>query len=356
MRTAAILVTALALLAATANTPLHAQSAEGEPYSAAEVAPLDAAGCPDGWYARGEAFLLQRDRAPRTAISADVDFTGAATVLLTTDNLHFGYEPGTRLTLGRQFGCNRIELSYFGLHDFSASAQVTSADAPSGTLQSAWAGFASPATIDPFDGADLHRITYGSRLHSAEINLRHQAEPASCLASTWLVGVRYLKVSEDFAFFSSVNDWMGNGPAYGTYAVTTNNDLLGGQLGTELVWSCTPRLSLGATAKGALLGSAAKKVAVFETVMPPPAAPYFRTEAGASGHTLASIVETGLFTEVQLTPRISARAGYDVILVSGLALAPQQLNFSDDPGAAGAIHLNGKSVYHGPSFGLNVVW
>jgi hypothetical protein len=82
----------------------------------------------------------------------------------------------------------------------------------------------------------------------------------------------------------------------------------------------------------------------------------FRDDASASDQRLSSVLEASLSGFYQITPRVRLRAGYQVLVVGGLALAPTQLNFGDDPDADAHVKLQGSTVFHGPSCGLEASW
>lgn len=305
------------------------------------------------WYAHGEALFYTRDQADRRSISGDNNNMGTITILMSTDALEFDYQPGARFTVGRRVGDTALEISYFGIEQYSATAQVTSADAPNGILYSPMSRFDGMGSTPPFDYADLHRISYSSNLHNAELNLRRHLARGGSVEGSLLVGLRYMKVHERFDFFSAANDYPSLGPASGTLGAITDNDLFGAQLGADLLWHATQRFSLQAGAKGAMLGNSAVRHGYIEYEW---SGFSFRDDTGARGQNLSSIVEAGLFGIFQATPSVRLRAGYQVLMVGGLALAPTQLNFGDDLEAGSDVKQQGSTVFHGPSCGLEATW
>jgi hypothetical protein len=77
---------------------------------------------------------------------------------------------------------------------------------------------------------------------------------------------------------------------------------------------------------------------------------------GADGEVLAGVIEVGLTGSYQWGSSVRFLAGYDVLLVSGLALAPDQLDFSADPENGQYLNDSGNTVYHGPHGGVEIVW
>ena len=49
-------------------------------------------------------------------------------------------------------------------------------------------------------------------------------------------------------------------------------------------------------------------------------------------------------------------AGYQILYVAGLALAPEQMATSNTKGADSQLDRSGSAFYHGPSVGAKVSW
>jgi hypothetical protein len=72
-----------------------------------------------------------------------------------------------------------------------------------------------------------------------------------------------------------------------------------------------------------------------------------------SDQQLSFVLEAGLFGKYQVRPNLAFRAGYDVMLYSSVALAPENLGLDN-----GFIHLNtnGTPVYYGGYAGFETTW
>lgn len=305
------------------------------------------------WYAQSEALWLTRTRTdviPFTAI--DTTGMGDMQIVQSTNELDFGYEPGVRLTLGRRLdACNSLELSYFGLHDFDGSSEVISESAglysPYSRFQTGLFGY----TIG-FDLASVHRLEYGSNLHNAEFNFRRVGLTTGAIEADLLFGLRYLHIKERFAFFSMQPGGGIDGvDAFGTATNRTSNDLVGIQIGGQVRYNATERFGLAAQAKAGLLVNFASHDGTFTQDM----GVVNSSNYSATGEALAGLIEVGLSGHYRIGSRLTLRAGYDVILLSGLALAPEQFDvYSGYFGSS--LNDRGTVVYHGPSAGLELQW
>ncbi len=304
------------------------------------------------WYAQTEALWLTRNR-PNAQIFSAIDATGLGDLINVQDarDLDFNYEPGVRLTIGRRLdACNRLELSYFGLQDFHSVRQVTD---PNNGLISVY-GLNGPflGGTTGFDSASVHRLEYDSELHNAEFNFRHRGAAAGPLETDLLLGFRYLGLNERFLFTSvQPGGGIGGVDAYGISENRSFNSLLGAQLGGELLYHATPRLDLTARANAGLFLNFARQSSVFIQDL----GNIVRADYPARKECLAGLIQVGLAAQYRLGQHVALRGGYDVILLSGVALASSQ--FDRNSGYFGrSIDHSGTVVYHGPSAGLEIQW
>jgi len=100
------------------------------------------------------------------------------------------------------------------------------------------------------------------------------------------------------------------------------------------------------------------------------AVPESRAENNAAGDPLATtaldfvrakdrddaalIGEFGFFASYKLRPNFKLNASYDFMWVTGLARAPEQLIFLDDPPVD--LITNGHTYFHGLTLGLEWCW
>jgi hypothetical protein len=65
---------------------------------------------------------------------------------------------------------------------------------------------------------------------------------------------------------------------------------------------------------------------------------------------VAAVIEFGVTGKYMITPHFWLNAGYDLMWVTGLALAPEQMDFSARP--SGHLNTGGTVFYHGLTAGF----
>ncbi len=174
---------------------------------------------------------------------------------------------------------------------------------------------------------------------------RRECQPGTYMS--YLYGLRFMQLDETFTFHSN-----GTGPynndytaatedAVGDYGVVTHNSLLGLQIGAEMMFrKC--RWAWGFTAKvGPYLNFADQESTINASVVDGQHDSYYRRLSAAKCQT-ALIAETGLQATYKFRPNLMGRAAYDFMWISGVAIAPEQLQFNAAPinriGAGGVIY------------------
>jgi hypothetical protein len=269
-------------------------------------------------------------------------------VLLSVGDLDFGVAGGVRAVVGKQLDCGyTLEVGYFGLFDQIASGGVTG----NNDLQ-------IPGdlglVVNNFFGADIVDVNYSSSIHSVEANLLCcdywcGRRDGSSICREWapFVGFRYLNFREHFNLSStdlqeSTTD----------YDITTHNNLIGAQLGGRYRVG-RGRWSWEAIGKAGIFGNAAEQSAPaiidFLDVVRRPT----RSETGGSVAFVGEINLTGIyhFNEVW-----GLRAGYNLLWLEGVALAPDQLDFTNTPDSGTDLDTSGGVFLHGVSVGLEARW
>jgi hypothetical protein len=135
----------------------------------------------------------------------------------------------------------------------------------------------------------------------------------------------------------------------------TNNELWGGQLGGIIQIGCFQKLWLDLEAKGALCENRVTRefgpVVVAGNHFP-------QTTLAQSGS--AAIGDFDFALSWRPTAGLTARIGYEAMIVNGLALASQ--NFVADSASLEAgtanppLNRNGTVLYHGPFAGVQLNW
>lgn len=290
-------------------------------------------------------ILFTRDNAGRAIPYSSAG--GAGPTVLSTNDLKFPSAAGFRFTANYLIGAGRnLELGYFGTLNFSSNATVAGVGS---NLFSPFSNFGANPTFIESDNADRHSIAYSTNLNSTELNVRQRwTSPNGRVHSSLLSGVRYLKIDEDFIYRTEA------GANNLVYATKTNNDLVGFQVGGDIMTAVIPRLKFGLEAKAGVFGNIAQlRNNINSTAggLPDAAIENFHK------NNCSFVGEAGGFTIIHITPKWNLRAGYQVVAVTGLALATE--NFNSNPAfgtRAVAMNIGGQAMYHGGQVGLEYMW
>jgi len=290
------------------------------------------------WYFQSDVLFLDRNRPDRIVTSFRGEFDmGLPEVASTTKDLSFDFEPGARITVGRNFGPDRrLEVTYIGFLEWDDSLLITDAADELGSA------------LFFADGYDSNELITSSELRSVEVNWRLLGSDAPAIAFSALTGFRYLMIDEEFASL-----FRGDGGLREEVRIVTENDLLGWQLGGEVRVRPAPRLRIGAQGKAGLflnIGDRSHSFAVFD----PGAGESFDGRGSSHDNDLAAALDGSLFATFDVIPGVAIRAGYDVLFVTGIALAPEQYGIKTI--FDGELDDGGSTVYHGPSAAVEVLW
>ncbi len=305
--------------------------------------------CAPRWYdVHAEWMYLKRDD-----VGKNIGFTslgvGGNPIVLSTDDLDFEQENGFRLTWAYLVGPGtNVEATYFGTFNWAAAAQVEDAN---DNLFSVLSDFGTNPGPPAFgfadtDSAYFHAINYSSELNNAEINLRHRWISANCLLhGSWLLGARYVTVEEDFGYITRTN------VGHMDYLVSTENDLIGAQLGGDMMLSISPRFKFGGEFKAGVYGARTKQRTTV-TATAGTAVQEFQRDGD-----VAFVGEAGAIGVFRVTPRFSIRGGYQLLFLDGLALASENFN-TESPFSPRQTILenNGDIFYHGSTAGFEWTW
>jgi hypothetical protein len=299
--------------------------------------------CPRAYF-RADALFLWRSNGDR------VNFTSrepGGPIVLSSDNIKFQYEPLTRFAMGRTIGCGAVlEAVYFGIEGWSDSASVSDGG---NTLYSAYSQFGQ----EPFGGypdtdqSSRQEIQYGSRVHNVELNLYSPIRTWCCGKSWFLNGARYFQLREGFEYntFSDVDD--------SATSIRTNNALIGYQFGIRHEAPLGCRLKALFDLKAGIYGNAASQRTVTSAVVEGVLVEQ------ASNTSAAFLGEVGLTLQYDVTRHVALRAGYNMLWVDSVALAPENFLAVPPPGNVLRpilINDDGDVFYHGCNTGLELHW
>ncbi len=317
--------------------------------------------CPE-WssYVVFDALFLQRDNATNgqpIAVGSDVS-PAPGVPILTTRSMQFATAPGVRLFYGNRLGDGLgWEVGYLGVYGMFADTNLVDPDmiAVPGDLGSTVTGWAN---------ANIERPTYASSLNIIEANMFvydccRTCDPdallacrrrSHCLCTDVIGGLFWAGLNEQ----ANLNVTCCPGDPSTAYSVNTSSNLFGAQIGLRrrADWC---RWAFERTYKVGLAGASLYQSAGPITASASPNDPFRGPEHAWLGG-------VGLLSQINLTAvyRINRhwglRGGYNLIWLAGVALGPDQWDFSNTT-TSGTNLVNGGSVFlHGANLGLERRW
>lgn len=282
---------------------------------------------PSTWYGSADFVPLMADPYQDVVLARVGSATGPA--VFNSGTAQGEFSAGGRYLIGRTFAdCYQIEFAYQGHYAAKDQAQLVD---PTANLAYVFSNFA-----DTDDGTSITAATTW-QMSTAEINWRTWiGMPYGQLDLQLIVGARYLNASNSFYV-------RAEGATTTEHYVTTDNDLYGAQLGLNAKWLTTRATYIDYEMKGALCSNFASA-----------------THTGINGQLTDNNQHTAFVSDFLLTfnmlvgPNVTLRAGYQAIIVNGLALAPQNMSTSPTAPSTFVIDDSDNLVYHGPVLGL--VW
>jgi hypothetical protein len=239
--------------------------------------------------------------------------------LLGAEDLDLGFGAGVRLSLERHYQLWDLEFIYYGVGDWGVSRMVSDPGNLSVPL----------LTGQTLDSANA---TYDSTLNSLELNLkRHLTDRL-----TALIGFRWIERDDLFTIGGSSASFLG------TNSVETDNNLLGLQIGLEgKLWEDKEHFSIDGFVKAGVYGNYLHTHQVFDT-----SESYWGYDQN-NGHTSLA-AEAGLTATWRVSPYLALKVGYEVLVLDGIALAPDMLT--------GIGPFQSTALYHGAIVAAQFDW
>lgn len=309
------------------------------------------------WYTQQEFVILNRTKPRPIEVAGDT----ATRLTLSNNSATSRFQPGYSITVGRILGrdkANRehaIEVTYLGLFEWKGSASVVSPT--SGTIVSL---LGSTDATSPFSTADSQSYTTASDFNSIELNMLIRSRPnrdalvlqpdgrwvrqaPTGYLKTFFFGMRSASTNENF-ILSAVD-----GANSGTYSVITHNDMVGVQFGGELREQF-PEWSWGIRGKFGSMVNFAERRSRLNTVVGGTSS----TRAESIDDTnLVFLAEGNVYANYQVRPNLSFFVQYDIIYMTGLALAGENLGLGTSfPG----LTAEGGALMQGMSLGFTRYW
>lgn len=333
------------------------------------------------WYAEADAVIFNR-RSSKTSIilmsDSDVSITSNITLPDTfTNTVIFnkarlqivGTKPGAetapRLKVGRflfRDSKNRdhnLEFVIFGGGNWSQNGQLEGGNLESRIFID---------TNEPsFDGAQRSQYTYNSWFNTFELNYhvrqrmnkdRMELEPSGhwvrraqpTLTYSFLAGCRYFDLDESLKWEAfGIPDANDDGDEEtGVYDIKVGNHLIGTQVGGSTAYE-TARWSLTGSVKGGLFVNMIHAIDQLEIT-----GGLNSQDTDKQADNAAWISEFSLIGRWHMQPNVSLRAGLELMHLSGLSLAPHQIDFV--PGVSPNFSMGSDLVYVGGIIGMESYW
>jgi len=273
------------------------------------------------WQITLEALTL--DRAGMGSVPLVVNGGG---VQLSADELDIGFGAGAKLTAYKDISsADSVGIEFFFVDQMDVSATFSNADAQ--------------FTVYGADfGSAVDNLEYETDIYSFEVNWRHQIGSGPFRA---IAGLRAIQNNEMMIVSDGVSPpdlFIGD----------LENQMFGLQIGLETSAAITNRLTLDAGIKAGFFNNSGTFDAAFPQAGP---SAVFHSEMSYS----ASTLEFALGASYQVNDRISANIGYQVMMINGIAVLPEQLDDLAVP-ILGELDMDGHVIYQGLSLGIRYVW
>jgi len=299
-------------------------------------------------YALADALFWQRDNQAANRPLAVTAGDGAT--ILATNDLQFPVAAGVRTFYGqRSPEDGGWEVGYFGLYGQTATNTQ-------GTIPPNFVQLPGPLGGNLTEDGEFVTGKYSSLLNSAEVNLFATdsdwiQDPAGWATIDWLAGFRYVGVEEDASLTTDCCQMDGQYTAV-PYRARTRNNMFGGQLGVRgrRAWD---RWAVEGWAKAALMGVAQEQIQdpIFDYT-----GFQQRPALSRSGGEVGFVGDLTMSAVYRITDVWGIRAGYSLLWLDGLALAPDQFDFATSTGAGTQLVNSSGIFYHGANLGLEARW
>lgn len=287
--------------------------------------------CPN-WSARVGAILLQRWSPDPSKFIYNSNTNRS---IVNASDFDFPFAAGIDVGATRYGDCADVDFRYFYVNQ--GTAAVGPVNAPAGTTLAATGVGASPVPL-------TINTTLSSTLQSAEINVRRNT-PHNV---TLLAGFRYVQLRDYLAIDANLGRQIGSTDInFGT-----RNNLYGFQIGADSVfWRVGDRFSLEGIFKAGVYGNVATN-SIF--VQNPGGGGSFGT--GSRSTSTAFLADFNLVGAYQVTDHWSIRLGYQLLWLSGIATAPEQVHKANFSNGHFSVDSGGSALFNGLLTSVEYAW
>ena len=310
-------------------------------------------------YAVFDALFLQRNNATISRPLV-VDSTATSVPIIASGDLQSTIGTGARLLYGN-YGEDDLgwEVGYMGVYGMNAATTATSTGP---TLEAANINFAGQTGL--VDGYSA-RVTDNASINSVEFNLvfheydggynRRSGQPWQRCDGydgghvDWIGGFRWANLQDEAVLAIPP----GTSPQPSTYTVDATSNLFAAQVGTRgrmafERWAVEGWMKIGIA--GTMLSQSQTMFDAQSTTTP------FRQPQTSDKAGMGMIADMNLSAIYRFNDVWGLRVGYNLIWLTGVALAPDQFDFS--PSQTGGTNLNGSGsmFLSGANLGLEARW
>jgi len=310
-------------------------------------------------YAVFDALFLQRNNATvnRPVV---VDNTAPTVPVISTGDMQSTIGSGARLLYGT-YGEDDIgwEVGYLGVFDMSAARAATSAG---GSLEAPNQVFAAQTGLTNGFSA---RVTDNASINSIELNMvfhdydggynRRSGRPWQRCEGydgghvDWIGGFRWANL-QDAAVLTIPP---GSSPQPSTYSVNATSNLFAAQVGTRgrmafEQWALEGWMKIGIA--GTTLS---QSQTIYDANLPPKP---FRQPTASDTAGMGMIADMNLSAIYRFNDVWGLRVGYNLMWLTGVALAPDQWDFAASQTGGTAINGTGSVFLSGANLGLEARW
>jgi hypothetical protein len=192
-------------------------------------------------------------------------------------------------------------------------------------------------------------ISLKSELNNAEVNFLDNFEDFALLA-----GFRYVGFNDQFDFRSG-RDFVSPDVFGSEYKTSVKNNLYGGQLGLRLrhIWE---RFIFEATGKAGIFYNTAQADAFIDAHDPNSASSFYNRWPSVIGHQTGFVGDLNFTGGFRISPIWSARAGYNLLWINNIALAPDRIAFDNYTAESFPVYMERTVFMQGVNVGLEAMW
>ena len=280
---------------------------------------------------------------------------GPAAPRILDPNTELGdYDAGWQIAFRYDLGpLSVFEATYMGIYDLGYNDTVISTQVTTNPpnqpnqLFTVFSNFGVPFPIDGLDDAEVLTADYQADLQSTELSYRrYWVGNSPRVSGTYLLGFRYVRMSEEFRFNSEA--LLGNS----AISWGGGNDLLGFQFGGDGWYGLRQGLRIGLDGKVGVYNNRYdfSSVGNFANIGNAPA----DYAVSTAGDNVAFVGETGINMVMDLLPSWSLTFGYKVLYMDNLATVGPNIDTTNFVPAT--LFVKDDLLYHGFNIGSEYVW